>query len=339
MPTLSVLSPAYREEAVLPFFQRELAKALAPLEKTYQIEIIYVDDGSDDGTLSVLQTLAAQDKRVQFLSLSRNFGKEAALLAGLEHARGDAVIILDSDLQHPPSLIPLLVQRWQEGHDLVLTIKADDKRLSMSKRWSSRLFYGLMGWLSDTRSLFAPAKPGDQVAGAEKAGASCDFSLISRRVVESILQMREQHRFLRGLVRWVGYPSVAVPFQPDLRPAGQTKFHLRQLVSLAADSLFSFSRVPLRLPLYLGLPIVALSLLFSLGLAIYQLTGGESAGWAYVFSALHFLGGCLLCALGVLGEYIGRIYEQVKQRPLYLLKARSPGLAQPEAGTYRRDAA
>lgn len=313
---------------------------LAPLENSFAIEIIYVDDGSDDGTLAVLQTLASQDDRVQYLSFSRNFGKEAALLAGLEHATGDALITLDSDLQHPPRLIPQLVQKWQEGHDLVLTIRAEDKRLGWRKRWSSWLFNRLLNWLGDMGPAFANQKRGAQEA---LAGAACDFGLLSRRVVDSILQMREQHRFLRGLVQWVGYPCAAVTFQPDLRPLGQTKFHLRQLVNLAADSLFSFSRVPLRLPMYLGALVVAASLLFTLGLAGYSLLRGESAGgWAYVFSALHFLGGSILCALGVVGEYVGRIYEQVKQRPLYLLKDRSAGLsqaAQALPNISRRDAA
>lgn len=308
LPKLSLVCPAFQEEEVLPHFHRELSAVLNRLEPEFECEILYIDDGSRDRTLILLRTLAATDRRVRYLSFSRNFGHQAALTAGLEHAEGDIVITLDADLQHPPQLIPELLQKWREGHDVVLTIRAEDPRLGFVKRFTSRAFYRVMGWLSDTEIPFAAA----------------DFRLLTRRAVAALGQLRETHRFLRGLVQWLGFPTAAVPYQPAPRRAGTSKYTLRRMASFALDAVLSFSRVPLRLTLALGLGTVAvggmLGALF-LGLA----TAGRlewGVGWA-VLIALHVIGGTILIGLGLVGEYVGRVFEQVKGRPLYVVKETS----------------
>ncbi len=305
---LSVVCPAFNEEEVLPRFHAELCAVLAPLQGEYEAEILYVDDGSRDGTLGVLRELAAGDGRVRYLSFSRNFGHQAALTAGLEHARGNVIVSMDSDLQHPPALLPVLLAKWREGHDLVLTLRQDDPRLSPFKRLSSRAFYRLLRWLSDT----------------EVRAAASDFRLMSRKALDALLQLHETHRFLRGMVNWLGFPTATVPFMPAGRAGGVSKYTLRRMLTLAVDGMLSFSKVPLRLALLLG------ALLFLLGLieGTWALAGAlftpPASGTGAVLTALFLVGGCVLGALGVLGEYVGRIYEQVKGRPHYLLKEASP---------------
>ena len=307
---LSVVCPAFNEEEVLPRFHAELCAVLDPLRREYEVEILYVDDGSRDGTLEVLRRLAAGDARVRYLSFSRNFGHQAALTAGLEHARGDVVVSMDSDLQHPPALLPVLLEKWRAGHDLVLTLRQDDPRLSPFKRLSSRAFYRLLRWLSDT----------------EVRAAASDFRLMSRKALDALLRLHETHRFLRGMVNWLGFPTTTVPFMPASRAGGVSKYTLRRMLTLALDGMLSFSKVPLRLALLLG------ALLFLLGLgagawALARALFAEASGTGVVLTALFLVGGCVLGALGVLGEYVGRIYEQVKGRPHYLLKEASPATA------------
>jgi dolichol-phosphate mannosyltransferase len=304
---LSIVCPAYNEEEVLPLFHAELCAVLARLEPDYEAEIIYVDDGSRDGTLAVIRALAARDARVRYLSFSRNFGHQAALTAGLEHARGDAVVTMDSDLQHPPELLPALVQKWQEGFEVVLTIREEDRRLGFVKRFTSKFFYRVMGWLSSTDIRMAAA----------------DYRLMSRRALDALLRLRETHRFLRGMVQWLGFPAAEVPFRPGGRRAGVSKYGLLRMLNLAGDGLLSFSCVPLRIATFLGLLSVAFSLIFSAYLTACWLLGGEGPGMGAVLASMHLLGGCILCAVGLVGEYVGRIYEQVKGRPLYVLKEAS----------------
>jgi dolichol-phosphate mannosyltransferase len=320
---VSVVCPAFQEEEVLPLFHRELSATLAALERDYRFEILYVDDGSRDGTLDVIKQLARTDPRVTYLSLSRNFGHQAALTAGLEHARGEAVISMDSDLQHPPRVLPLLLRKWQEGHDVVITIREDDRRLGLFKRLTSAAFYRLMSLFSDTDIRLAAS----------------DFRLLSRKALQALVQLREHHRFVRGLVQWLGFRSAEIVFTPDERRAGQSKYNLRRMLRLAGDGLFSFSRVPLRLATYLGLLAVAVGLGHSAWCLVEVLRGADQRQTAlhYLLLATHLLGGATLFALGILGEYVGRIYEQVKGRPLYVLKEHAPAADAARAG--RREAA
>ncbi len=327
MPRLSVICPAYDEEEVLPHFHRALTSALATLATEFSVEIVYVDDGSRDRTLAVIQSLAAHDPRVRYLSFTRNFGHQAALTAGLEHARGDVVITLDSDLQHPPALIPELLRRWREGYDVVLTVRADDVRTGFLKRAFSRWFYRLMGWLSDTEVRLAAA----------------DFRLLSRRALAALLQMRETHRFLRGMVQWLGFPTAEVPYAPAPRAAGASKYTARRMIDFALDAVFSFSRFPGRLVLGAGALTFGAGLLLAGVFTGFALAGRLplDAGSAFVLVALHTIGGGVLVGLGLVGEYVGRVYEEIKGRPLYVLKESSDDAARwdREAAPHRRNVA
>lgn len=312
-PVLNVVCPAYQEEAVLPRFHEALSRALAPLADDFTIEILYVDDGSSDGTLEVLRQLARTDARVRYLSLSRNFGHQAALTAGLEHARGDLVVSLDSDLQHPPALIPELVERWREGHDIVLTERKDAPTVSWFKRTTSAQFYRLLRLLSDT----------------PVSAAASDFRLMSRPALDALLQLRESHRFLRGMVSWLGFRVTSVPFQAADRAAGRSQYTLRRMLRLATDGLLSFSRTPLRVPLFVGAIVLLLGCLYPfLVVGAYLLRGAVGSPLVHLMVEVELvLNGAVLLSLGVLGEYLGCIFEQVKRRPLYLLKERSSNLA------------
>ncbi len=321
---LSIVCPAFEEEEVLPRFHTELRAALAPLESEYDIEILYIDDGSRDGTLAYLRLLAAGDARIRYLSFSRNFGQQAALTAGMEHARGDAIITLDSDLQHPPSLIPALVEQWRKGHDIVLTYREDDPRLSYFKRLSSRAFNAVMHWLSDT----------------PVSSAASDYRLLSRQAVDALMRLHEKHRFLRGMVNWLGFRTTTVAFHPASRGAGATKYTLRRMLALAVDAMLSFSKLPLRLPLLMGLLLIALGGVIGAILLARSLLGADFGVLQLTLISLFLIGGAILCGLGIVGEYVGRIYEQVKGRPLYLLKetsAQLPALPLGLQGTRRGD--
>jgi glycosyltransferase involved in cell wall biosynthesis len=303
---VSIVCPAYQEEAVLPVFHEELSVVLAGLGEKYDFEIVYVDDGSRDGTLASLRQLASADRRVHVLSLSRNFGQQAALTAGLEFARGDAVISMDADLQHPPAVLPQLLERWQAGHEVVITIRQEDQQLSFFKRFTSRTFYQVMSLISATDVRLAAS----------------DFRLLSRKALMAFLQMREQSRFVRGMVQWLGFPTAEIAFQPHARRAGQTKYTLKRMLHLAGDGLFSFSSLPLRLPLYAGLVVwllAACQLLVSCLLFVLNPTT-FSLATHYLLLLGQLVGGGVLCGLGVIGEYLGRVYDEVKRRPHYVIK-------------------
>jgi dolichol-phosphate mannosyltransferase len=305
-PLISVVCPAYQEEEVLPLFHAELGAVLASLKEQYRFEIIFVDDGSSDGTLACLRHLGQADPRVRYLSLSRNFGHQAALTAGLEHARGDAVISMDSDLQHPPRVLPALLDRWRAGHDVVITIRQEDTHLHWFKRHSSRLFYRAMKWVGAT----------------EVRPAAADFRLLSKAALSAFLRLRERHRFVRAMVQWLGFTAAEVCFKPGPRRAGCTKYTLSRMIRLAGDGLFSFSNFPLRLPLYAGLIAWTLGFFQLAGCLSYLALGGEGLNFTlqYLIFLGHLLGGGVLVGLGTIGEYLGRVFDEVKRRPLYLVK-------------------
>jgi glycosyltransferase involved in cell wall biosynthesis len=306
---LSVVCPAYNEENVLPLFHGQLCSVLEQLPAEYRVEIIYVDDGSRDRTLEILRGLAAGDPRVRFLSFSRNFGHQVALTAGLEAARGDAVVSLDSDLQHPPALIPILLEHWRAGKEVVVTIRDDSQSPRWMERWLSQGFYRLMGYLSET----------------EIRPAAADFRLMSRAAVDALLRMSDRHPFLRGMVQWLGFPSAEVHYVPARRGAGHSKYTFRRKLRFALDGLFSFSRAPLRLPLALGVGALAVGFA-ALAWTLLHSFGGRSDGGlssTFLFGSLYLLGAGILGALAVVGEYVGRIYDQVRARPLYVVKAES----------------
>lgn len=303
-PLVSIVCPAYREEEVLPLFHKVLCEVLDTLPD-YDFEVLYVDDGSKDETLAVMKRLAA-DPRVCYLALSRNFGKEAALACGVEHARGDAVITLDTDLQHPPRNIPDLLARWKDGADLVLTIRQEDRRLSWFKRNSSKLFYRVL----------------HSCSSVDVRNSTTDFRLMSRPVVDALVQLRESHRYTPGLVQWLGFKTVEMSFVPDERPAGTTKYHMWNLMKLALDALYSFSPAPARLAMTGGLAVTGISWFVAMIAVLLWVGFGDAAGrlGAIALTAVHLLAAAGWVAVGMLGEYAYRIYEQSKARPVFLVK-------------------
>ena len=298
----SLVIPLYNEADVLPTLYRRLTRVMEDLGKPY--EIIFVNDGSTDASPKLLWELRAQDSRVKLVSMSRNFGHQIAITAGLDYSSGEAVVVMDGDLQDPPEVIPQLIAQWRAGYDIVFAVRDSRRGEGVFKRSTASLFYRLL------RHLTATEIPLD-------AG---DFRLMSRRAVEAIKPIRERNRFVRGLVGWIGFRRTSVTFVRDIRHAGETKYPLRKMARFALDGIISFSFAPLQLATYLGFAVSLLSfiyIVYALGLKLF--TDRVVQGWTSVIVAVLFMGGVQLISLGVIGEYIGRIYEEVKQRPLYLV--------------------
>lgn len=302
---LTVVVAARDEAEALPLLHARLARVFDGLEAD-RIEgrILYVDDGSRDGTWDVMRGLANGDRRVALLRLSRNFGKEAALTAGLDHVAEGAAIILDADGQDPPELIPQFVARWREGYDDVYGMREQRDGEGWLKRSSAHVFYRVIQRLSNTP---IPTDTGD-------------FRLLSPRALAALRQLRERHRFMKGLFGWIGYNRVALPYRREPRAAGRSKFSFWKLWNFALEGITSFSTAPLRLATYLGVAVAMLAFLYALVIVAKALFYGDPvAGWPTMMSVILFLGGVQLVALGLIGEYLGRLYEESKQRPLYLL--------------------
>ncbi|MEA3212629.1 MAG: polyisoprenyl-phosphate glycosyltransferase [Chthoniobacter sp.] len=303
---LCVVAPCYNEADVIDRFHAALKAVLVGLDG-WSHEMVLVDDGSRDGTLEQLLALAERDPCVKVYSLSRNFGHQVALTAGLDAARGDAVVMMDSDLQHPPELIPRMTQLWREGHDIVSAVREQTADSTFFKRVTSAAFYRFINLLSDT-----PIVPG-----------ASDFCLLSRRAHRALRRFPERHRFLRGLLSWVGFKRALLPYQAPPRAAGHSKYTLYKMLVLAFDAAFSFSVTPIRLATRLGLLTVLLSLCYLAYILIRLfLLRDLVPGWASVIFVMVFLGGVQLIFTGLIGEYVGRVFEEVKGRPLYLLKHR-----------------
>jgi glycosyltransferase involved in cell wall biosynthesis len=298
---LSCVVPAYNEAGHLGEFLEALHAALTAL--TPDIEIIIVNDGSKDATRDIAHA-NAERLGLRYLELSRNFGKEAALTAGLAHARGNAVLLIDSDFQHPLSLVPEMATLWREGYDMVYGVIAERAGESWGKRAGTGLFYGLL-------------RLGSSVQIPRHAG---DFRWMDRKVVDALRRLPERNRFMKGLYAWVGFRSVALPFTPDARRGGQSSFSLRRLGMLALEGLTSFSSLPLRFWSAAGLVISFLAICYGLYIAIGAwMYGNPLQGWPTLAAGLMLFSGVQLLSIGILGEYIGRIYVEIKRRPLYLL--------------------
>ncbi len=307
-PLLSVISPCYNESDVIGLFYETLRPVLESLDHL-DFEIVFVDDGSSDDTLAQLNRLAQSDPALRVLSLSRNFGHQVALTAGIDHAAGDAVVMMDSDLQHPPSVIPELVRQWRAGHDVVNAIRQRTDGEGWFKGLTSRGFYALLNALSGTKV---------------PAGAA-DFCLLSRRVCQSLRDMPERHRFLRGLVSWAGFDRAFVPYVAPQRAAGRTKYSMVKMVGLALDAVFSFSAEPLRLALRAGIGITIFGFAYLAYSLIYgYLLSGLVPGYSSLIALMMILGGSQLMFIGLIGQYLARIFEEVKGRPIYLLKQEPP---------------
>lgn len=301
---LSIVVPCYNEEAVIPIFLTTIEPILKSLELSY--ELVFVNDGSRDNTLAVLQQAKSDYPQIRIINFSRNFGKEAALSAGIDFAEGKALIPMDVDLQDPPELIPEMVRIWREdGIDVVLAKRTDRSKDSFFKRWSANIFYRLNNLISVNR---IPENVGD-------------FRLVSRRCVEAIKLMGETQRFMKGIFAWVGFKTHTIEYQRDERQAGQTSFNAWKLWNLALEGITSFSTAPLRIWLYVGLIAWCLSILYGSWIILRTLIYGvDLPGYASMFTAILFLGSTQLIVLGVIGEYIGRIYLESKGRPLYIVE-------------------
>ncbi len=301
-PTISIVLPVFNEAQTLPVLHARLAGVMRRLGESY--ELVFVNDGSRDGSLELLKRLAAEDANSKVVSLSRNFGHQMAITCGLDRAHGAAVIVMDADLQDPPELIPMLIEKWREGYDVVYAIREQRQGESLFKRATAALFYRLIRKLS---RIEIPADTGD-------------FRLLSRRAVEALRATTERNRFVRGLVGWIGYRQTGVRFVREERAAGETKYPFRKMLKFAIDGITSFSFVPLQMATYCGFLISGVSFLYIVYAVLQKLlTDRPVTGWTSLIVAMLFLGGVQLITLGVIGEYVGRIYEEVKQRPLYLV--------------------
>ncbi len=306
-PTLSVVVPAFNEEEVLPALHARLSAVMAALGERW--ELVLVNDGSRDRTLAVMQSLRQADPHVAVLNLSRNFGKEIATTAGLDHARGEAVVVIDADLQDPPELIPELVRLWRQGFDTVYAQRRARAGETWLKRTTATAFYRLIA----------------RVSHVEVPRDTGDFRLMSRRVVEALRQLREQHRFMKGLFAWVGFPSTALVYDRAPRLAGSTKWNYWKLWNFALEGITSFTVMPLRVATYLGL-FVGLGAAVYLAVVVIRtlLFGNPVAGYPSLMTVVLFMGGAQLVTLGVIGEYLGRVFNETKGRPLYFVERYEP---------------
>ncbi len=301
-PAYSIVVPIFNEEETIPEMYRRMAAVLDGLDGSS--ELILVNDGSRDNSLNLMRDLAVRDSRVKVISFSRNFGHQMAITAGIDHAAGHAVVVIDADLQDPPEAIPDLINAWKGGAELVYAVRAERKGETFFKKLTASLFYRLISSMTD---LKIPLDSGD-------------FRLMDRKVVEALKQVREHHRFMRGLSVWVGFKQAGVPYVRQERYAGTTKYPLKKMIRFATDGITSFSYVPLQLATTAGFVFAGLALVAIPIVAVLRLAGSDFFfGQATTLISVLFLGGVQLIFLGILGEYLGRIYDEVKKRPLYLI--------------------
>jgi glycosyltransferase involved in cell wall biosynthesis len=313
-PSLAVIVPAYNETAVLERFHGRLAAVFDGMD--VNASVIYIDDGSADDTWAIIDRLAQTDPRVVGLRLSRNFGKEAAMTAGLDAVDADAVVVIDADLQDPPELIPDLVARLHEGNDVVYATRADRAGETRLKRFTSAAFYRLMERLSDNPM---PRDTGD-------------FRVLSRRAVAALRELRERQRFMKGLFAWIGYRQVSFRYHRDARVAGDTKWNYWRLTNLAIEGITSFSVAPLRMATWLGMSAAGVAFLYGLWVILKVLIWGDPVrGYPTLLVVILFMGGAQLMGLGIIGEYVGRTYAESKRRPLYYVEDRR-GAGHPSPG-------
>jgi polyisoprenyl-phosphate glycosyltransferase len=299
---LSVVAPMLDEEGTARAFCERVRCALDGLPW----ELVVVDDGSEDATPEILAALAREDERIKVVSLSRNFGHQMAITAGLDHAAGDVVVMIDSDLQDPPEVIPAMLDHWRVGSDVVYATRTDRGGESRFKLSTASWFYHVMGRLSDV----------------PLAANSGDFRLLDRRALDALLSMRERNRYLRGMTSWVGFTQTALPYSRDARHAGKTKYPLRKMVRFALDGIVSFSHTPLQAATLLGFVFAALAFLMIPVAIGFRMFGAFVPGVTTTVVAVLLLGGIQLIAIGLIGEYVGRIYDEVKRRPLYVVRDR-----------------
>ncbi len=308
LPTLQVICPVFNEENVIPLFYQKLSGVLEEIQERYAWRILFVMDRSTDQSFEVLSKLAKQDNRIQILGLSNRFGHQMSLVAGIDHSDSDVVIMMDSDLQHPPELIPAMLAEYEHGNDVVYTIRQEPKDSGAVKRFCSKNFYRIMSWLSELHLESGEA----------------DFRLISRRVADVFKnEIRERNQFLRGLFCWVGYNRKGISYEPAERAAGRSKYNWSRMISFASSGIVSFSKKPLQYAIILGAVFSCLGLFSALyAFVAYFLNKEMPSGWATLSILISVFGGIQLFFLGIIGEYIGAIFDEVKSRPLYLIEER-----------------
>lgn len=316
-PVISIIAPIYNEEAVIDELHRRLTPVLEGMNRPF--EVLMVNDGSRDRSMEKMVEIVRKDPRYKIVNFSRNFGHQIAITAGMDHAQGDAIVIIDADLQDPPEVIPKLVEKWQEGFDIVYAVREKRHGETFFKKWTAAAFYRT---LKKITNVDIPVDTGD-------------FRLMSRRAVEKLKTIRERHRFVRGLVSWIGFPQTGVTFVREERFAGETKYPLKKMLKFAFDGITSFSFFPLQLATYFGFLVSGLSFLGILVVILMKLfTTVTIPGWSSMIASILFLGGVQLITIGIIGEYIGRIYDEVKQRPLYIVQD-LVGLEAPESASIR----
>ncbi|WP_299549486.1 glycosyltransferase family 2 protein [Seonamhaeicola sp.] len=302
---LSIVLPCHNEESNIPELIKELSLVLKPFAFTY--EIIFVDDGSKDSTFKIINDISKSNKFVKGYALSRNFGHQIALLAGIENATGDVIITMDADLQHPPEIIPQLIEKYEDGYDIVNTRRKYDKKTTVFKKTSSKWFYILINKLSDIK-----IEP-----------QSSDFRLMNREAVDAFLKMKEHNRFTRGLIRWIGFEQTIIDYETNERFSGQSSYSLKKMITLAIDGVTSMSSKPLRLSLYLGFIFFVSGLVYGTYVMFNYFSGINITGWTSILISILIIGGIQLLILSIIGEYVAKIFNEVKSRPLYLIKAKT----------------
>lgn len=303
MKLVSIVVPVFNEQDNIDVFKREVCKSMEQLP--YRFEIIFVDDGSNDATPAILHRLAGEDGRVQALILARNYGHQVAISCGLDHADGDAVISMDGDMQHPPEMLPQLIAKWEEGFDVVQTIRLTTEGVSWFKKFTSSTFYWLMNAMSKVH--------------VQEGGS--DFRLLDKKVVDSFRSFRETARFIRGMISAIGYRQTTIEFVAPPRHAGVSKFSLRKMMTFALDGITAYSKLPLRFAFYTGIACGVISVGLTMHVLYIKFFTDEAVpGWATLSASILLLGGLQLVFMGIIGEYVGRIFEEVKRRPLYLVR-------------------
>lgn len=309
MKMITIMIPAYNEEESIPLLLKTLKEKLQDLRQ-YQFEILFINDGSTDQTLEVIKDEASLDKRIQYVDLSRNFGKETAMLAGFDYAKGDAVVIMDADLQHPPEMIFDMIHYWEEGFDDVYTVRLN-KNDSAIRKFFSSLYYKILQNVSDE----------------EVYPSAGDFRLLDRKCVEALKQMRESERYTKGMYGWIGFKKKRLEYEEQDRVAGETKWSYRHLFNLAINGILSYSTVPLRLSTYLGLIMSFLAFIY----LVYEVSktlihGSAVSGYPTIIASVLLLGGIQLISTGIIGEYLSKVFIETKDRPVYLVKESSRDL-------------
>lgn len=301
---IAIVIPSFNEEGNIEVMVNSLHSVLQELP--YKYELIFVDDGSNDKTLDILKKLSSTDEKLFFIELSRNFGHQNALKAGVDIAKANAVITMDGDMQHPPELIPQLIQKWEEGYDVVYTRREDNQKVSYFKKKTSKSFYNLMNYLSEVN--FEPG--------------TADFRLMDEKVVSVFADFSENELFIRGLVSWLGFKQFAIDYVPAERFSGKSKYTVKKMMRFAIQGITSFSTRPLHIAIFMGIGLSFFAFVFYVGYVLYSMYFGHIiSGWASVISTIVFFGGLNLIVLGIIGMYIGKLFIQSKQRPNYLIRS------------------